>query len=203
MICMSRRSRRSSPPRAASSSWPSKRTVPESGSINRRNIRPRVLLPEPDSPTSPTVSPASILSDTSLTARTRVVEAVPKALCPELKDFTRCSACTNGMPPLVTNAGPSDLLVGRKSRQSNSVRDCHLGILHVCRSVLTLCCPARSLHAQLHEVRPSAMEYIQVKGSAHMAGWGSLLGKLPNCPRRTSRSFPHFGDMGGLFSIQK
>src|ERR1039457_5424971 len=71
------------------------------------------------------------------------------------------------------------------------------------RSVLALCCPPRSLHAQLHDVRPSAMEYIQVEGPAHMAGWGSLLGKLPKCPRRTSRSSPDFGDMSGLFSIQK
>ena len=38
-------------------SCPSKRSVPEVGSISRRTQRPTVVLPEPLSPTSPTASP--------------------------------------------------------------------------------------------------------------------------------------------------
>ena len=45
--------------------------------MSRSSIRPNVLLPEPDSPTSPSVSPASIASDTPLTARTCPDAPVP------------------------------------------------------------------------------------------------------------------------------
>ncbi len=43
---------------------------PEVGSIRRRIKRPSVLLPDPDSPTKPKVSPDSMSKETSSTART-------------------------------------------------------------------------------------------------------------------------------------
>ena len=44
--------------RAASSSTPSNQTAPEVGSTSRRMPLPTVVLPQPDSPTSPSVLPA-------------------------------------------------------------------------------------------------------------------------------------------------
>src|SRR6185436_18555810 len=46
-------------PESADSSWPSKVIVPPLGSVSRTRQRPRLVLPQPDSPTSPTVSPSS------------------------------------------------------------------------------------------------------------------------------------------------
>ena len=63
MICISRRRWRISlPPRPVSpprcnKSRPSKKMDPDVGSISRRIRRPSVLLPEPDSPIRPSVSP--------------------------------------------------------------------------------------------------------------------------------------------------
>src|SRR6185369_11318752 len=47
---------------------------PEVGSIKRSRQRPTVDLPQPDSPTRPSVSPAKISNDTPSTARTTSVE---------------------------------------------------------------------------------------------------------------------------------
>ncbi len=64
---------RSSAGFSPTSSRPSSLTEPEAmrpgGSIRPRIEKPVTLLPEPDSPTSPTISPASSENDTSLTAR--------------------------------------------------------------------------------------------------------------------------------------
>jgi hypothetical protein len=49
---------------------PSKITCPAVGSSSRSNVRPTVVLPQPDSPTSPTVSPRKISNDNPSTART-------------------------------------------------------------------------------------------------------------------------------------
>ncbi len=68
-ICIRRRSARSVRRSAARTSVPSKRTVPESGSSNRRISRPSVVLPLPLSPTSPRDSPRAISRLTSSTAR--------------------------------------------------------------------------------------------------------------------------------------
>ena len=53
-----------------STSSPLKRTDPEVGSISRSRQRPVVVLPLPDSPTRPNVSPASTAKLTSSTALT-------------------------------------------------------------------------------------------------------------------------------------
>ena len=50
-------------------SWPSKRIVPAVGLCSRVTSRARVDLPQPDSPTSPTVSPRCTVRSTPSTAR--------------------------------------------------------------------------------------------------------------------------------------
>src|SRR6185369_2735261 len=70
MICMSRRRARSAAAPRRSMSAPSKRISPESGSINLSTARPVVVFPQPDSPTSPKVSPFVIVKLTSSTAFT-------------------------------------------------------------------------------------------------------------------------------------
>src|SRR5579859_3486184 len=96
MICMSRRSWRSSPREAASTSRPSKETEPEVGSMRRRMRRPSVLLPEPDSPTRPKVSPGAMASETPSTARTSPWARAPKAFAPSGKTLVRSRTSTSG-----------------------------------------------------------------------------------------------------------
>src|SRR5271163_3874201 len=67
---MSRRRWRKSARVRVARSRPAKKTLPEVGSISRRMRRPKVDFPEPDSPTSPRVSPASISRLTLVTALT-------------------------------------------------------------------------------------------------------------------------------------
>src|ERR1043165_7327621 len=69
MICASRRQARSPPFPIAVTSRSSKVTSPLVGSIKRRMQRPVVDLPQPDSPTSPNVSPRKISNVTLSTAR--------------------------------------------------------------------------------------------------------------------------------------
>ena len=57
MICMLRRMARRLLLSRPSTSWPSKLISPSLGSIRRSTQRPVVDLPQPDSPTSPSVSP--------------------------------------------------------------------------------------------------------------------------------------------------
>ena len=51
-------------------SVPSSLMLPAVGSISRRTVRPTVDLPQPDSPTSPRVSPGRIEKLTPSTANT-------------------------------------------------------------------------------------------------------------------------------------
>ena len=68
MICICWRNGRSSVLPRWVMSRPSSRTVPAVGSIRRSTARPTVVLPQPDSPTSPSVSPGPIVKLTSSTA---------------------------------------------------------------------------------------------------------------------------------------
>ena len=70
MICMSRRFAFSSRRERCVRSVPSKKTWPPVGSISRRIVRPSVDLPQPDSPTSPSVSPRRTARSTPSTAWT-------------------------------------------------------------------------------------------------------------------------------------
>src|SRR5712692_5901429 len=71
MICMSRRKWRSDRLSSVVTFWSPNHTSPAVGSIRRRMQRPVVDLPQPDSPTKPSVSPRRISNDTSSTAWTR------------------------------------------------------------------------------------------------------------------------------------
>ncbi len=70
IIAISRRNPRRCSPRMCVMSSPLKRTVPPVGLINRITVLPSVDLPQPDSPTSPTVSPDLISRSTPSTACT-------------------------------------------------------------------------------------------------------------------------------------
>jgi hypothetical protein len=69
-ICMFRRSLRTRRSGKSVMSWPSSRTRPELGRVRRHTVRPTVDLPQPLSPTSPSVSPGAIAKVTPSTART-------------------------------------------------------------------------------------------------------------------------------------
>jgi hypothetical protein len=66
--CMRRRSGRSAPAGMSSMRLPSSTTWPAVMSNSRRMARPTVDLPQPDSPTSASVSALSIWNDTPSTA---------------------------------------------------------------------------------------------------------------------------------------
>ena len=70
MICMSRRSAWNAAGPSAVTLRPSNQISPAVGSISRRMQRPVVDFPEPDSPTNPSVSPASMSKLTPSTAWT-------------------------------------------------------------------------------------------------------------------------------------
>ncbi len=70
MYWMSRRSRRYSRPLDRARSLPPKRTAPLVGLSRPTSIRPIVVLPQPDSPTRPSVSPLRMSKDTPATALT-------------------------------------------------------------------------------------------------------------------------------------
>src|SRR5262245_45339886 len=78
---------------SASTFSPRKRTSPDVGSTSRRMQRPVVLLPHPDSPTRPNISPSSIEKLMSSTAFTIVV--APKSPGFRTKCFTRWPTSSN------------------------------------------------------------------------------------------------------------
>ena len=88
MTCMRRRIPRSSASESFAMSRPSKITSPLVGASSRRMARPVVVLPQPDSPTSPSVSPRRIEKLTPSTAFT-VAARPPKSPPPIWKCFTR------------------------------------------------------------------------------------------------------------------
>ncbi len=71
IICMRVRALRSAPPFKVVTSVPSSEIVPLLGSIMRMSALPVVDLPQPDSPTSPSVSPSKMSKLTPATALTQ------------------------------------------------------------------------------------------------------------------------------------
>jgi len=72
-ICISRRIGRRSRRERCEMSRPSNSIFPSVSSCRRTMQRPSVDLPQPDSPTRPSVSPARMSNDTSSTACTRAI----------------------------------------------------------------------------------------------------------------------------------
>src|SRR6266566_1024862 len=95
MIGMSRHRARSAALSSAVTFVPLNHTSPEVGSMRRRMQRPVVDLPQPDSPTSPKVSPASSSKLTSLTAYTCSTPR-EKTPPPMTKFFTRFFTRSSG-----------------------------------------------------------------------------------------------------------
>src|SRR6266571_2145486 len=73
MICISLRSARSERLSSVVTFCAPNQTSPDVGSMSRRIERPVVDLPQPDSPTRPSVSPGMISNDTLSTACTRAI----------------------------------------------------------------------------------------------------------------------------------
>ena len=105
IICISRRSARSSPPCAWVMSWPSNSIVPSVASYRRITTRASVDFPHPVSPTSPSVSP---LIDLQVDAVHRVDVADPlleQDPPRDREDFRRPSIRTSGVRSDVAGSG--------------------------------------------------------------------------------------------------
>src|SRR4029077_2944487 len=125
MICMSRQRARNSPPDNAVVSLPSNQISPEVGSISRRMQRPVVVLPQPDSPTRPSVSPRPISKLTPSTALTTAGRP-PKSPPPTSKCFTRFSTRRIGSDVLMRSGrsrGGRVKLVGEPAGREGGGRD--------------------------------------------------------------------------------
>ena len=110
------RSLRRLSPRAVVTSCPSTRTRPLVGWASRSSIRATVVLPDPDSPTSPRVSPRATLRLTSSTARNAVL---PPAASGTWKSLTRCSAWRTTSPAV---RGPSQARTPVAGRRAAAAR---------------------------------------------------------------------------------
>src|SRR5450432_3609571 len=118
MICMSRDNRRSDSRSRSMTLRPSNQISPDVGSIRRSRQRPVVDLPQPDSPTSPSVSPRM---SSKLTPATACTWSVSRPNSPLLtgKFFTRSLTRPNG----------SDLPAALKGAPSRSCPMQHAGDL--------------------------------------------------------------------------
>ena len=105
-ICICLRKSRNVRAFIASTSCPSTRTVPLSGSVSLRMERPVVDLPQPDSPTSASVSPARKEKEMFSTAWTRP-ETLPNR--PERigKRVVRLETSSSGRSAIETVSGVS------------------------------------------------------------------------------------------------
>src|SRR5205085_4608476 len=93
-------------------SVPRRRIVPEVGSVSRRTQFATVVLPLPDSPTRPRISPRASSNETPSTACT--VPRLPPTRPPTWKCLTRSS--TSRIGPLSSGALIGQPSVGRSSR---------------------------------------------------------------------------------------
>ena len=113
--------RRRSRSRRLSAAWTSRppmRIAPLVSGSRRSARRASVVLPEPDSPTSPRVSPLSIVSDTSSTAERRL--GPPNARVLTGKTLVRCSISTSGAVPFMCARTPADSSIGTNGRRRRS-----------------------------------------------------------------------------------
>src|SRR5215469_671875 len=101
---MSRRSGRIRDRPSRVMSTPSKTILPDVGSSNLVTTRPVVVLPHPDSPTRPRVSPAFRLNDTPSTARTAPTWRWKKTPCLMGKCFVSPSTASSALEPAISAA---------------------------------------------------------------------------------------------------
>src|SRR6266536_5506511 len=108
IICISRRILRSSPPPSVVSALPRKFTVPAVGLYSCKIARPVVLLPQPDSPTRPSVSPRFTPNEMSTTARTHPTyrcRMMPWVIGKYIFRFFTCSSSPSAVPLAGTLTG--------------------------------------------------------------------------------------------------
>src|SRR5262249_4940821 len=87
-------------------SRPSSVIEPAVGSIRRSTVRPTVDLPQPDSPTRPSVSCGAIVKETPSTART-CAPAPRKKPPPSAKCFLRSATSSTGPAAFAPSLAPS------------------------------------------------------------------------------------------------
>ena len=79
-------------------SWPPSSTEPEFGRSSATTTRPMVVLPQPDSPTRPNVSPAFTVNETSDTACTLATRRCKIAPDVTGNSLTRLRTSSRGVP---------------------------------------------------------------------------------------------------------
>ena len=110
---MRRRARRSGSPRSCRRFWPCSCTLPPRTGTNPIRARQRVLLPQPEAPTTPTVSPSRRLRLTPSTARYQWrLQGNPGSGCQQRRSWssssTGASAAAAGVrPPSRARAAPT------------------------------------------------------------------------------------------------
>ena len=100
-------------------SWPSNMICPAVGSISRTIMRAVVVLPQPDSPTMPRVSPAATEKLTSSTLRTSPTwwrKMMPRVTGKCLVSPVTVSSASPGGVPLVS-AGAASAPAGRAASE--------------------------------------------------------------------------------------
>src|SRR5664279_2229246 len=129
MICMLRRNALRSAPRLPYTSSPSKNTEPPVAGIKRRILRPTVVLPQPDSPTSPKVSPSRMLK---LTPSTALTQAATRCSKPERTGKYFFRSCTTRRSFLLSSIliAISGLLLGRGRDQHLVAQEVPVGAFH-------------------------------------------------------------------------
>ena len=109
-------------------SSPSNLTVPEVASSSLTISRAVVDLPQPDSPTMPSVSPRFTVSDTSSTAWTTPL-TLAKTLCLTANHLVRFVISTSGPSPArLSGDAPDDALI-RRSSTSPAIRVFQISLL--------------------------------------------------------------------------
>src|SRR5947207_5344551 len=135
--------------------------LPAVGSIRRNTVRPTVDLPQPDSPTRPSVSPASIVKLTPSTANT-----VPPARCSSPLRIGKCflRSRTSSTALWLDIAVPVDLV--RAPAGSPVARE-----LFLVRGIL----------------RAAAIFHVRAPCCEHATDW--QIGQPRHCPRNFLQSF--------------
>ncbi len=172
---MSRRRGRSARGPSAEISWPSNSIVPADRSISRNSSRASVDLPQPDSPTSPSVSPAWTSRSTPSTARTLPTarrrmpsERTGKCLCTSVARSSTVAALAHATRP-----GAARRLAPHLQRQVTGVE--------MARRALRG--QRRQLVAALEAVRAARREHAARRGGARRGGRSARDRGQPPRPR--------------------
>src|SRR5690242_12802686 len=170
IIATSRRSARSFSPRRCVMSSPLNAILPAVGSISLIAVRPSVDLPQPDSPTSPSVSPVLISRSTPSTACT----------CPTVRCKTPEATGNHTFRSLIETSGSADVHARvRVLTAVSGTLELHAGLGDPARGALGV--------ADRLQVRRVPRAAVDAEGTAGMEGaafrqvdqaWGQTLDRL-------------------------